>query len=695
MPTGGYRNLYGPSLTPIAPSPASHFGGAPEAEYVNDGASNTGDKEEAVVTWARNARGTLKRERQEITTEMTEALQYARGETPFWSNRPSWKMSTRLNKCYTVPAKWKSILTDSEQTVTYSSTRSEGQRTAAVLTTAFSAAYTEGEWAKVIGQCVFSSRIVKKSFLSLRPDIFNKDRTRPILTCIPGTQVYVDRNATCIDDAEVVLYEYRQSYGKVIARFPDIRDHLERKYQSIYDPHDTERGGSITAPPATLNLPTGSTVNNPPYVGAPNPPEDASGTSGILITEFWTRPHTTDKVSVPMFTAAGEPTTIPAEVEYEDGTTELLRRIVTEGHVVYELPISIVDGLLELQLVGGLQILDEMDAVRCVKHKVDSLRYPDGRVLIIVDDSIKPDDGDKMNPLGYFPFIEVESHPDPGGMFYGLSDIDLIKSPYESWIRLASNLFDNANLAANALWRIPENSILTNDDITNAPGGIQREDLATLKYGKREAAPDMPPYVMQLLSYYEQKIDDLSGLTAAMLGKVSPKAQQSTDTNLQQQEAGSIDVRDAQRSLKLAIRKLGVHFQKYVERFYTTPKLFEIKNQLGQKESVPLLGTHLDEEYHVDAKPGSMMSSTPTARLTTAMNLVGSGLPLMDLPAVWELLEEVGAIRSAKELERRITLERTDPRTKWLVPGADGAPKKNAKKPNSKRAKSGPTQGAG
>jgi hypothetical protein len=687
-------NPYGPSLAPIAPSPASHFGGdAGGTDMPQPG----GDWEDPIVTWARNARGQLKRERQDITTEMTEALNLSRGGTPFWSNRQQWKIATKLNKCYTVPAKWASILTDSEQTVTYSSTKPEGQRTSAVLTAAFAKAFSDNGWQKVIRQCVFSSRIVKKSFLSLRPDVFSKVPNKARLFSIPGNQVYVDRNATSIDDAEVIMYEYRESYGKVTARFPDVKEKLQRKYQNLYDPNDLSNTGAITSPPATLNMPNGSTLNNPPYVGSPNPPDDAGGTSGILITEFWYRPHKTVKVKTPMLTASGEPAVTTATIEYDDGTNEPLRRIVTEGNVVYELPQSIVDGLYAIQDVGGIRILDEMEAWEVIEHQVEEMLYPDGKLLVIVDDSILPEEGDKSNPLGYMPFIEVEAHPDPGGMFYGLSDIDLIKSPYEAWMRLVSNLFDNANLAANAIWRIPEGSILSNDDITNAPGGIQREDPMTLKYGKREGAPEQPQYVMKLLEYYEQKIDDLAGLTAAALGKVPPKAQQSTDTNLQQQEAGSVDARDAQRSIKHAMLKLGQQFQEFVERFYTEPQLFEIKNEMGQKEAIPLLGSHLTEQYHVDAKPGSMLSSTPTARLNTAMNLIATGMPLTDLIEIWQLQEEVGLIKSAKELEARITRERKDPNTMWLVPGAMPKPGggKQAKKPNSKRSRSGSTQGAG
>jgi hypothetical protein len=218
----------------------------------------------------------------------------------------------------------------------------------------------------------------------------------------------------------------------------------------------------------------------------------------------------------------------------------------------------------------------------------------------------------------------------------------------------------------------------------------------TLKYGKREAGPEMPAYIMNLIKFYLEQIDDLSGLTPAALGKTNAKAQQSTDTTLMQQEQSSVSFRDSLRSIKRGLTILGEQFQEFVERFYTEPELVEIKNEMGEKEPVPLVGSHLTDEFHVEAKPGSLMSATPTARLTTAMNVIQSGIQGMDLVEFWQLLEEVGAIRSAKELEARITLERSSPATRWLVPGAEPKPQKgSAKKPNSKRSKAGQTQGSG
>jgi hypothetical protein len=217
---------FGPSLSPLAPSPGSYFGGDPPPTIYSSADSVD---EEPIVTWARNAAGVLKKERQDVTSRMVESINLSKGGTGnIWKGRPQWKIGTKLNKCFTVPNKWASILTDNEQTINYSSKRIEGQRVASILTAAFAEAYTNNGWQRIIRNAVFTSRVQSISYLSLRPDIFNKDKNKARLFEIPGIQVWVDRNATIIGDAEVILYEYRESYGKVIARFPDIKEHLQR-----------------------------------------------------------------------------------------------------------------------------------------------------------------------------------------------------------------------------------------------------------------------------------------------------------------------------------------------------------------------------------------------------------------------------------------------------------------------------------
>ena len=640
-----------------------------------------------MVSWARRTASNLKRERQSVTEEMRRATNLARGGTPWWRGRPKWKIGTKLNYCATVPLTWTAILTDAKPSVSYTALDRAKQKRADIATAAWNQAYTDGDWEQKIHDAVLVSRVQKVSYLGLRPQL-KGDHVTPRLHVVLGEQVYLDANATGIDDAEVVYYEYRESYGSLCARFPGLRTKLARKYAQR-DENDGENQSQL-APPATYSFPQSSqtqpggstyqaaSANTPAYAASPNPPDSAGGTSGILVQEFWTRPHKSIDVDEVQFLTSGEPATRTKMFETADpDDSEPLRRIVTEGGVIYELPESLVDSLKDF---GLIKILEDRPAYEAITHKVRYPLYPDGRLVVIVDQDIEADD--RMNPLGYFPFREIKANSDPAGGQYGPSDVDLIADVYEQLVRLVSLVYDNANLAGNAIWRIPIGAEISNDDITNAPGSIQREDIMSLRYGKREGAPELPNYIPNTIKFLTDQIKELSGLSDVMTGKMPPRQQISTETATLNQEASGVRFRDALGSLSRAMRGLGSDFLEFMARFYTAPVVVQIKNDAGVSEPTPMLGAYLTDKFIVEAKAGSRQPSGPTARLNTLLNLTNAGVPV-DLETIYGLLEELGSIPSATAALRRIEKLKADPSQQWKLLGVQ--PPQQPKKTGSKR----------
>jgi hypothetical protein len=363
-----------------------------------------------------------------------------------------------------------------------------------------------------------------------------------------------------------------------------------------------------------------------------------------------------------------------------------MRRVLTEGGVIYELPESIVSAMYEAMGGDGIKVLDDQPLLEAITRKVRYPLYPEGRLVSIVDEDIEADD--RMNPLGYFPFAEISANSDPGGGQYGPSDVDLIADVYEQLVRFVSMIFDTANLTGNAIWRIPIGAEISNDDITNAPGAIQREDIMSLRYGKREPGPELPNYIPAHVKFLVEQIKDLSGLSDIMLGKMPPKAQVSTETVTLGQEASGVRFRDSLAGLSRAMRTLGAQFLEIMARFYTSPVIVQVKNDAGVPEPTPMLGAYLTDPFMVEAKAGSRQPSGPSARLTTLLNLKGAGVPF-DLDTVYELLEELGSIPSASGTMRRIETLMKDPSQRWKLLGMPqpGQPAQQAKKPGSRRSK--------
>jgi hypothetical protein len=683
-------SVFGPSSGATwGPSPGSYLVTAPSKPWADTTRYNEEDDyDDPLLTWCRNATAVLHREKQPVTERMGRAMNLYRGGTPWWRNRPRWKLGKQFNKCATVPIQWASILSDNKPLVTYSAYRSSDQRIADIATAAFKEAYEKGKWQQKIRNAILGSRIQIKYFLRLVPDQFGPGgETKFTLTVVTGEQVFADANATCVDDAEVLLYEYRESPNKIFARWPHLRDKIIRKRSEQRGFENTDNNGDVLSPPTTMTFPDGGgTLNNPPFAASANPPDNSGGTSGLIVREFWTRPRKTTKVTKVLFTAGGEPATREKKVTLTDGDTQRLRRVITEGNVVYEWPEEYVAIVREAEIYGGLRIINEMDALEVINHKVDYPLYPDGRLVVIVDEDFKAED--RMNPLGYIPLIEIEAYPDPQ-QFWGLSDLDLIADAYEYWIRLLGLMYDAANLTANPIWRLPLGDEMADEDITNAPGAIQRETQMSLRYGKREPGPDMPQYVYQLLQYSEGQIRELSGLNEISSGTAKFKGQQSSETVSMYQEAAGVRFNDSLHRIEGAMVQLGEQFLEGATRFYTTPQLVRIKNAAGIVESIPFLGSQLSAPLKVEAKPGS--NRTPTQRFNSLMNLLGSGKALIDLPEVWRQLQEMGLIDSATALERRMFDNLKDPSKNWLITGQipGSAPNASqAKKPGGKRKSS-------
>ena len=180
--------------------------------------------------WARNVNGTLKRERQAVSDEMRRNTNMANGGAPFWGKRDDWKIGTKLRFAATIPLAWTAILCDAKPSVSYSALDRSKQKRADIATAAWNQAYESGNWEKRIHDATLVSRVQKKAYLRLTYDsLAHGGRGRPKLTVVLGEQVWMDRNATCADDAEVILYEYRESFGSLCGRFEDLRDRLAQK----------------------------------------------------------------------------------------------------------------------------------------------------------------------------------------------------------------------------------------------------------------------------------------------------------------------------------------------------------------------------------------------------------------------------------------------------------------------------------
>lgn len=656
---------------------------------------------DARVSWLNATLGQLKTQRQLITYEMRRNMELYddRHWATFGSTkRAPWKLNGVVNFCAWIADRKSALIADAKPKVTYTTTKFEDSWQCDIMNASFEEWYEEEHIQHKIEQAAKLGIIRKVAYLKPGYDpVAREGRGNAVVKIVDGINVYLNAEATSVFDAETLIEEYTEPAGRVLEKWPHLRGRTGvytggEPEGDVEESESGSTGGETKIQPAQNYEHGGVLQHTPPY-GAPESGSDMSREGKrCLIRECWTRPRG-PKYQIELdsfdFTVAGQLATNRKFLTFEDGHEEPLQTVTLEGNVVYELPVSIVPVLqFASDHLGGLRVLEVHDTLVPALKKKKVPLYPKGRRMIVVG-SVVAEDG--TNPFGHgrWPYIKIAEKY--SAKYYPRTSIDRAVSLQDCFNRIFSMVFDAAHLTANPIWRLPLNSDLADEEVTNAPGAIMREDPTSLKLGKREAGPNIPSYVLQYLDRIEHYIEKLSDLTDAATGGKF-KGQQAAETVSMYQEAAGVGFRPSLRLIEQAIIELGVQYKGIVGQFYTEQRFAHLKRQAGVEQNIPYIGVHLTADMRMQAKAGSMLPTSPSARLNYVMNLMST--PAMDVPELLRNLEEVGIIDSASALMKRLTKERANPSLQWLVPGAqqqNGSKKKP--KANAGRSARGTTPG--
>ncbi len=689
------------------PQPGSFISGGLSGDRQRDYTGNDALRKprDKRVEWLDAVRNTLTNERSVVTQEMRRNMSLYEDKQweTFGSNRRApWKLSGVVNYVAWVADTKSAIMADNRPKATYTTPKREDAYQAEILSAAWS------EWwetAQIQNKIEITSKIAvirKIGYIKLGYDpIADAGRGAITAKVVDGISCYVNKEATSPLDAEIFLEEYTEPVGLVIEKYSKLKGN--RDIFSGYDTEDEDEqgensnsaGGDTKVQPAqSYTDPEGVTQHTAPYSAPDSRGNFERDGKRCLIREVWTRPRGPQyqtEVDEIKFTVAGEIVTRPKFLEFADGHREPLQTVILSNHIVYELPLSTVMVLQFAEQFGGLRVLHSEDALEAVHITKKVPLYPTGRRMIAVG-SVIADDGCNPFAHGRFPYAPLPERP--ATRYYPRSSIDRISSLQDCLNRIVSMVFDAAHLTANPIWRMPLNSDVADEDITNAPGAILREDPMSLKLGKRERGPDMPAYVINFIQFIISQIRELSGLTETATGGKF-KGQQAAETVSMYQEAANISIRPSMRMVEQCIVEIGQQFRGLVGQFYTRERLIHYKDDAGVERHVAFIGTRLTGNMHMTVKAGSMLPTSPSARLNYALQLINT--PAFDIPELLRNLEEVGLIDSATRVLKRLQQERSNPQLQWLIPALQppgGKQKKKAKGNGGRSARATtPTKG--
>lgn len=296
-----------------------------------------------------------------------------------------------------------------------------------------------------------------------------------------------------------------------------------------------------------------------------------------------------------------------------------------------------------LNLIGARQ--SKKDSVLCLEFwmKPGSHKYfPKGGLFTIVGDKIMMQAEEYPYKHGEFPFYKLDYVQ--SGKFYAESAItDLIPLQRE-YNRTHSQIIESKNLMAKPRLIAARGSINPRA-ISSEPGQVI---LYTPGFDKPAPLPmdSFPPYVLELLKYLQQDMDDLSAQHEISRGGTPSQVTAATAISyLAEQDETKLSA--TIQSMEELVEKLGRHILKYVAQFWNTERLVKVVGTDGAFEVGHWQANDLNGNTDLRVEAGSALPQSKAAKQAFVMDLLKMGiipaergLEMLDMGGIEKVLED-------------------------------------------------------
>lgn len=297
------------------------------------------------------------------------------------------------------------------------------------------------------------------------------------------------------------------------------------------------------------------------------------------------------------------------------------------------------------------------------KEVTDLRVYDTWRVVVVAGNRVLMNEtADDLWHHGSHPYDRYVPHD--LGEFWGLSLVEMLSSPQEAINRILSALQHNVELVGNPVFLESTRSGIQRTQLTNKPG----TRLTVNDGGKAEwlQPPQVHQMMPELLRYYLQRMEAVSGLSAVTKGGSSGgrQAQGVVDA---MQEAAFVRIRMALRNLEFTLRDSGYKKAALICENYTTPRIVAIVGPQGEKTSLAVKGRHFytpgpngstPMKFQLLVNAGSAGHTSRKVREDQAVMLFTLGaidedalLEALDFPNRTVVAERVKALKSQGMME--------------------------------------------
>lgn len=207
------------------------------------------------------------------------------------------------------------------------------------------------------------------------------------------------------------------------------------------------------------------------------------------------------------------------------------------------------------------------------------------------------------------------------GEFYGVALVDHLAYPQIYINRLLTALQHNAELTGNPIFVEPTNSGLGRIGIINKPG--QRLPISGPNALNNRpdwlTPPAMPSQVMDLVSFWIERMENICGLSALQKG-VAPTQRNAEGSLNMVQEAAFVRVRSALGSLEIALQSATSKLAELIIDNYNEPRIMPILGGEGEMMAKFFAANHFNVPTSTGSSPLKYLmrieagANTPTSR---------------------------------------------------------------------------------
>lgn len=201
------------------------------------------------------------------------------------------------------------------------------------------------------------------------------------------------------------------------------------------------------------------------------------------------------------------------------------------------------------------------------KETIYKKKYPNGRLIITID-GLLAQDGPNPYDDGKYPYVRFIDYQIPNE-FWGMSEVEQLKSPQRMINRLLSFMMDTVVLMGNPIW-VTDMGAIDTDQVTNQPGLIVEKTPGADVH--REPGMGLPANFLQVYQLCISAFDRIFGSGEISQGTAQPGITSGVALD-SLQEAAQTRIRQKARNLEKFLNELGTMYLSRVMQFYSTERV--------------------------------------------------------------------------------------------------------------------------